>query len=172
MLRAIATLTVAAAVATILSASAQAQTSASEHTVAGMDIVVVRMLDKSPTSYAFEPSLVTVTPGQTIRFVQQGEVPHNVEFKDAPPGARLDDARMGPFLTSKGEAYELRVDDRFSAGTYDYVCTPHAAMGMKGTIVVDGSEARAIGGEGPVATERPGPDATIAEGNPPQERRP
>lgn len=172
MLRAIATFTVTAAVATIPSASGQAQTTASEHTIAGTDIVVVRMLDKSPTSYAFEPSLITVTRGQTIRFVQQGAVPHNVEFKGTPAGARLGDGRMGPFLTSKGEAYELRVDDRFSAGTYDYVCTPHAAMGMKGTIVVDGSEARAIGGEGPVATERSGPDATDAEGNPPQEGRP
>lgn len=164
MPRAIATLTVAAAVATIPGASgAQAQTAASDHTVAGTEIVLVRMLDKSPTSYAFEPALITVTPGQTIRFVQQGEVPHNVEFKDTPAGARLGDGRMGPFLTIDGEAYELKVDDRFSAGTYEYVCTPHALMGMKGTIIVDKSEFAREGGEGPVAAERSEPDATDGE---------
>lgn len=133
------TRTLMLAVATILTASgAQAQATASTRTIAETetDIVVIQMIDKSATSYAFEPSLITVTPGQTIRFVQKGGVPHNVEFKTLPPGAQLDDARMGPFLMTRGEAYELRIDDRFSPGTYAFVCTPHQAMGMKGTIVV------------------------------------
>lgn len=142
MPRATAMLTVAAA--TILGASgADAQTTAraEARTTAEADVVVVRMLDKSATRYVFEPSRITVTPGQTIRFVQEGDVPHNVEFKDAPAGARIDDVQMGPFLTRKGEAYEVRIDGRFSGGSYDYVCTPHVAMGMKGTIVVEESVA-------------------------------
>lgn len=103
------------------------------------DVVVVKMIEKSATSYAFEPANVTVRPGQTVRFVQEGQVPHNVEFKDGPTASALDGIRMGPFLMSQGETYEVRIDQGFSAGTYDYVCTPHASMGMTGTIVVEAS---------------------------------
>lgn len=101
------------------------------------DVVVVKMVDKSATEFAFEPATVTVSPGQTIRFVQEGMQPHNVEFRDPPSGASLDDVLMGPFLIRKGQTYELTVDDRFTEGSYPYVCTPHEAMGMKGTIVVE-----------------------------------
>jgi len=138
MLRATALLAVWAAM--ILGASqAEAQTAAE----AG--VVVVRMIEKSATSYAFEPSTITVAPGQTIRFVQGGMVPHNVEFRDAPSGARIDDLKMGPFLIQAGDAYEVLIDERFSGGSYDYVCTPHEAMGMRGAIVVEES---ASAGEG------------------------
>lgn len=101
------------------------------------DVVVVEMKEASATKYVFEPARVEVAPGQTIRFVQQGVVPHNVEFKDAPSGAALDGIRMGPFLMAKGEIYDVRIDEKFTAGTYDYICTPHEMMGMKGTIVVN-----------------------------------
>lgn len=101
------------------------------------DVVVVKMVDKSATEFAFEPATVTVSPGQTIRFVQEGVQPHNVEFRDPPPEASLDDVLMGPFLVQRGQTYEVIVDDRFIEGSYPYVCTPHEAMGMKGTIVVE-----------------------------------
>lgn len=100
------------------------------------DVVVVKMIEKSATSYAFSPSEVTVERGQTLRFVQEGQVPHNVEFKDPPDESRLDGIRMGPFLMGRGETYEIRIDERFSEGTYDYICTPHVTMGMTGKIVV------------------------------------
>lgn len=101
------------------------------------DVVLVEMVEKSATQYAFQPARVTVAPGQVLRFVQTGAVPHNVEFKDTPDGARLDGIRMGPFLMGRGETYEVPIDERFADGVYDYVCTPHVMMGMKGEIVVD-----------------------------------
>lgn len=99
--------------------------------------VVVEMVEKSATDYAFEPAEITVEPGQTIRFVQTGRIPHNVEFEDVPSGAEIDGIRMGPFLNAQGESYEIEIDDRFTEGTYEYICTPHVEMGMTGTIVVE-----------------------------------
>lgn len=99
-------------------------------------VVVVKMVEKSATSYAFEPSHIQVKPGMTIRFIQEGSVPHNVEFKDAPRGVDLGQARMGRFLLQKGDTYELTIDDRFAQGDYRFVCTPHEVMGMTGSLTV------------------------------------
>jgi plastocyanin len=101
------------------------------------DVVIVRMVDKSATAYVFEPESVTVVPGQTIRFVQTGVVPHNVEFRDGPDGTALGADAMGPFLLSAGETYEVIIDERFAIGTHKYVCTPHEIMGMVGTVTVE-----------------------------------
>lgn len=118
--------------ATVLFAStAFAQTNTEPQTV------VVRLVDKSSAEWRFEPSHVTVRPGDTIQWVLEDMVPHNVEFKKTPDGADLGDAKMGPFLMSKGQTYELVIDERFTVGAYNYVCTPHEAMGMKGSITVD-----------------------------------
>ena len=115
----------------ILVGDVDAQTSAD-----GVHIVTVRMVDKSATQYVFEPADITVAPGTVVRFELTGSIPHNVEFKDVPAGTDLGDARLGPFLLRKGETYEITIDERFVAGTHQYVCTPHEMMGMKGTITV------------------------------------
>lgn len=104
------------------------------------DVVVVRMVDKSATEFVFEPADITVTPGQTVRFVQTGAMPHNVEFRDLPSGTNLGAAAMGPFLLMAGETYEVTIDDRFAPGTHKYVCTPHEIMGMVGTITVEAAQ--------------------------------
>ena len=103
------------------------------------DVVIVRMVDKSATQFVFEPESVTVSPGQTIRVVQTGSVPHNVEFKDGPGSTALGADAMGPFLLSAGETYEITIDERFAIGTHKYVCTPHEMMGMIGTVTVEAS---------------------------------
>ncbi len=118
------------AVFVLLASTAFAQTDTEPQTV------VVRLIDKSSAEWRFEPSHVTVKPGDTIQWVLEDMVPHNVEFKKTPDGANLGDARMGPFLMSRGQTYELVIDERFTEGAYDYVCTPHEAMGMKGSITV------------------------------------
>ncbi len=101
------------------------------------ETVIVQMVDKSNAEWRFEPAQVTVHPGDTLRFVQADVVPHNVEFKKTPDKANLGEARMGRFLTTKGETYDLVIDSRFSPGTYKYVCTPHIAMGMKASFTVE-----------------------------------
>lgn len=106
-------------------------------------VVEVRMLDRAGI-YRFEPSVVTVRRGDVVRFVLVGTVPHNVTFVRgaSPAGADLGSRWIGPYLMAAGDAYELPIDDRFADGTYDYVCSPHAPLGMTGRLVVQGATAR------------------------------
>lgn len=111
---------------------------------AGGHTLVVEMKD-----FAFSPAQLVVTYGDTVRFLQTTATPHNVEFVEVPDGTRLGQPvaataagawmtppRMGPFLITKGQAYELVITDAFSEGTHEYVCTPHVSMGMRATLVV------------------------------------
>ncbi len=99
-------------------------------------VIEVRMIDAGGGQWRFEPADIEVQPGDVVRFVQDDIAPHNVEFKDVPSGTDLGDARMGPFLLRKGDTYEVAIDDRFALGEHKYVCTPHAPLGMVGTINV------------------------------------
>ncbi len=98
-------------------------------------VVEVKMV-KQGSSYAFSPASVTVQPGDTIRWLQASDAPHNVQFDSWPKGAKLGGAQMGSFLSATGETYQLVIDSRFPAGKYAYECTPHGAMGMKATLTV------------------------------------
>lgn len=106
----------------------------------------VEMVDISPTEFAFEPAEIRARPGDVIRFVQTGLMPHNVEFRDVPDGARLEDAKMGPFLMQRDETYDIVIDERFVPGTYPFLCTPHVTLGMTGTIIVEEAASSEGGG--------------------------
>ena len=111
---------------------APAAASAQAKPAPGGKVVVVKMVDD-----AYVPANVQVRKGDVVRFVQEGDRAHNVEFrtKGAPAGFDMGAARRGPYVKTRGEAYEVAIDARFpGAGTYKYVCTPHA--GMDGTIQV------------------------------------
>ena len=98
------------------------------------------------TGYKFEPANITVKQGDAIKFVMVSGGPHNVAFQnvtDAAAKAQLD-ANMpgqklgelsGPFVMQPNETYTISFA-KVPAGKYDYICTPHAAMNMKGTITV------------------------------------
>jgi plastocyanin len=101
-------------------------------------LVTVKMVDISATQFKFEPAEFSAGAGDTLRFVQSTATPHNVDFRTTPAGANLGAAKMGPFLVSSGQTYDLVIDARFPAGTYQFVCTPHEMMGMKGVLIVAG----------------------------------
>ena len=71
---------------------------------------------------------VTVKAGDTVVWVNQEAMPHNVAFKKGVVG---EDAFKGAML-KKGEAYAITFD---AAGTYDYTCTPHPFM--RGKVIVE-----------------------------------
>lgn len=102
-------------------------------------IVTVRMLDDGG-KFRFEPSVIDARRGDVIRFVQDGTMPHNVEFvrNDAPAGVDLGARWVSSFLTGKGETYDVRVDSYFADGDYPFLCSPHAPLGMTGTLRVSG----------------------------------
>lgn len=103
----------------------------------GPHTIVVKLVEQAgPKPYAFEPANVVAQRGDTIRFTEAAGVMHNVHFTKQAPGAKLGAAATGPYLTAKGQTYDVVIDKRFAEGAYEFVCEPHAAIGMKGTLVV------------------------------------
>jgi plastocyanin len=101
------------------------------------------------SGYKFEPANLTVKQGDAVKFIMVVGGPHNVAFQNvtdaaakaqldanmpAAPGAKLGEL-SGPLLMNPNEAYTVSFG-KVPAGKYDYVCTPHLAMNMKGSITV------------------------------------
>lgn len=104
---------------------------------AGGQVHEVKMVSTNGgASGVFEPAQITVKKGDVIRWVMaDGVVMHNVSFTSAqgnPGGAQLP--ADSPYLTQEGQTYEAKIDA--GPGTYNYVCVPHAAMGMTGSVTV------------------------------------
>ncbi len=123
-----------------LSASANGQKATPLHP----QTILVKLVNKAgPIPFAFEPAIVVAHRGDTVRFIEDAGVMHNVHFTKQAPGAKLGAAASGPYLTTKGQTYDVVIDGRFAEGRYEYVCDPHAAIGMKGTLVVESDGAAA-----------------------------
>lgn len=98
------------------------------------------------TGYKFDPANLTIKQGDAIKFIMVSGGPHNVAFlnlTDPTTKAQLNANMPGqhmaedssPLLMQPNEAYTISFA-KIPAGKYDYNCTPHAAMGMKGTITI------------------------------------
>ncbi|MCC7194455.1 MAG: hypothetical protein IT356_02750 [Gemmatimonadaceae bacterium] len=110
--------------------------------------IEVQMLGDAK-GYRFEPSQITAKAGDGIKFIVVGPGgPHNVAFDPAkiPAGAAAQiNANLGPdkmadlsstLKTAPGEFILLSLGG-FPAGEYDFNCTPHLAMGMKGVLKIE-----------------------------------
>ena len=89
---------------------------------------------------SFQPKILVVQPGDTVTWVNEIEMDHNVmTYPDGfPKGA---EGFESPYLTQSGETWS----HTFSVeGTYEYHCLPHLIMGMHATVIV--GEATAEGG--------------------------
>jgi len=134
-------LTAAAARACVLLAGAGSVATGQVPGAASPRTVTVRMIDQGPYGMAFDPTRVTVHHGDTVQFVQAGNLPHNVAFKSVPTASNLGALRVGPLLTVRGETFAIVIDGRFAVGKHVYVCPPHEVLGMAGIVyVVDGPE--------------------------------
>lgn len=100
--------------------------------------VVVKMVN-----YDYDPEPIRVAPGDTVRFVNTTDVPHDAAFGEVPEDARLSSEEVTPFLAQKGNSHEFVIDDRFVPGTYEIYCTPHRQLGMEGKFIVTEPEAPA-----------------------------
>jgi plastocyanin len=96
--------------------------------------------------YRFEPADLTVKQGDGIKFVMVSGGPHNVAFDPATIPADVKPQLMAnmpnqmtelssPMFMNPNESYTISFAN-IKPGAYPYVCTPHLAMGMKGTITV------------------------------------
>jgi plastocyanin len=107
--------------------------------------VEVKMLGDA-TGYRFDPVNITIKQGDAVKWVMVSGGPHNVTFQNVtdPAAAAQLDANMpgqkmgplsGPMIMQPNEAYVVSFA-KVPPGKYDYICTPHAAMNMKGTVTV------------------------------------
>lgn len=79
----------------------------------------------------FEPANITVEPGTTVTWVQNGDNPHTTTSYDG-----LWDS--GIIEGGSGGSFSFTFDE---PGTYDYFCIPHEAQGMVGSVTVTGEAA-------------------------------
>src|SRR4051812_45432947 len=98
------------------------------------------------TTYKFEPADITIKAGDNVRWTMVSGGPHNVAFDPAEINAAAKpqltanmDQQMselsGPLLQNANETYTISFAN-VPAGKYNYHCTPHLAMNMKGSIAV------------------------------------
>ena len=87
--------------------------------------------DKPDNPYYFEPSTLTIQPGDTVKFVNAQDEMHDMMVISQPKG--VDEMIMSPMHEKTGDTYSYT----FSVpGTYQFHCHPHEKLGMKGTIIV------------------------------------
>lgn len=75
----------------------------------------------------FDPATATVQVGDTIEFENTGVLPHN---------AVSDDGKINIPMIAAGETKSVVVEE---PGEIPYVCQFHIALGMEGTIIVEGA---------------------------------
>ena len=108
--------------------------------------VEVKMLQDAQGNYHFDPTDVTIKACDGVKFIMFSGGPHNVAFDPAqiPPAAKAQlSANMqqqvselsSPMMMNPNETYTISFGN-MPPGKYEFHCTPHLAMGMKGTITV------------------------------------
>jgi plastocyanin len=94
--------------------------------------------------YRFDPVDVVVKAGDGVRWVMVSGGPHNVAFQDVAAAARGQLAAnmpnqisdlSSPMLLNPNEKYEMSFAN-VPAGKYNYICTPHIATNMRGSVTV------------------------------------
>ena len=94
--------------------------------------------------YKYEPAALTVKVGDGVRWTMVSGGPHNVQFENVAADAKAQ--LMGnmpnqltelgsPILINPNEKYEMTFNG-VKPGKYDYICSPHMANNMKGSITV------------------------------------
>ena len=96
--------------------------------------------------YRFEPANITIKQGDAVKFTMVNGGPHNVAFDPAaiPSGAQAQlNANIPNAASDLNSQMLMNPNDGVTvsfagvpAGAYNYHCTPHLAMNMKGVITV------------------------------------
>ncbi len=131
-----------AAPAATTPATAGATSSAAMAPITGKTVEIKMIGDG--TTYKFDPANVTLKQGDGVKFIMTSGGPHNVAFVDVPAAAKAQlSANMpnqmkdltSPMMMTPNETYTVSFAN-VPAGTYNFHCEPHTAMGMKGAITV------------------------------------
>ena len=94
--------------------------------------------------YRYEPTNITIKTGDAIKWVMVSGAPHNVAFQNVPADVKTQlSANMpnqisdlsSPMMLNPNEFYQVSFAG-IKAGKYDYICTPHIANNMRGSVTV------------------------------------
>ena len=107
--------------------------------------VEVKMIGDG-AGYKFEPADITLKAGDGIKFTFVSGGPHNIMFDPTGMSPAAKTALManmpeqagelsGKMMIAAGESYTVSFAG-VPAGKYNFNCTPHLAMNMKGTVTV------------------------------------
>ena len=101
----------------------------------GHNVITVEAITDEQGNNVFRPARVEAHRGDVVRFTLKGGV-HNVHFlPDSNPGkAGLPAA--SDMLQLPGQTYDVKIV--FEPGLYYFQCDPHALLGMKGHLKVEG----------------------------------
>jgi plastocyanin len=94
--------------------------------------------------YRFDPVDITIKAGDGIKWVMVSGGPHNVQFENIAADAKAQfvanmpnqlSELSSPMLINPNETYEMSFGN-VKPGKYSYLCTPHLANNMRGTVTV------------------------------------
>lgn len=91
--------------------------------------VEVQMGASSGPPLQFVPNTVTVSTGDTVKWINNKFSPHNVVFQGS-SAAKLSHKQL---VFKPGESFATKFDE---PGTYTYFCQPHRSAGMVGKVIV------------------------------------
>lgn len=99
----------------------------------GGKIITVELYSDANGNY-FKPSEIQAKQGDLVRYTLKVGV-HNVHFlPDSNAGKSGYPQAPSDLLQLPGQTYDVAVS--MAPGTYYYQCDPHAALGMKGHLIV------------------------------------
>lgn len=96
-------------------------------------------LIKMTDEYKFDPATATIPVGATVTWENDGSMVHSATFDPAKATNKADVALpsgVDPFDSGLLQPKQTWSHTFTVAGTYNYICIPHEAMGMKGAITV------------------------------------
>ena len=94
--------------------------------------------------YRYEPVNLTIKAGDGVRWTLVSGPPHNVQFENVAADAKSQlvsnmpnqlTELSSPILLNANEKYEMSFNG-VKPGKYDYICQPHLANNMRGSITV------------------------------------
>jgi plastocyanin len=104
---------------------------------AGGKVITVELMTDDQGNNKFEPKEIEAHQGDVIRFTLKTGV-HNVNFLADSNAVKTGLPGASALLQLPGQATDLKVT--LPPGKYYFQCDPHAALGMKGRLEVEGKE--------------------------------
>lgn len=96
------------------------------------NVITVRMITDASGKNRFDPELVNIKRGDTVKWVLENGVHNAVAYPNRIPNT--GQPFEAPLLTNPGDAF---FQTFLTSGTYEYHCHPHEALGMRGSVIVD-----------------------------------